>query len=664
MRGSRQFKVVLTLCAFIAALPAAEYRDSERAFWAFQPRQQVQPPKLDSDWIATPIDAFVLQKLQADDLSPGPPATRADLIRRAYFDVIGLPPTPSEIADFVSDSSPEAWEKVVDRLLASPHYGEQSAQSWLDVVRYAETEGFEYDRYWPGLWRYRDYVIASFNQDKPYDQFIREQLAGDEMVEGDPKAKQNREPQIAAGLHRLGAVRRNAGNQEVASSRNEVLTERTDMIGSAFLAMTVGCARCHDHMFDPIRQVDYYRLQAYFGPAYETNVVFEGEVSIEDWQKNTKEIAGKMKKLRGQINLAEGDERSKLQAEHDELEAQLPDPPSTLSTIRNDPEYPEPIHVLARGDHTKPLQAVNPRPPGILLPEDAPTLPADVEDPRSKLADWITEPNNPLPSRVMANRIWLSHFGNGIVNTPNDFGFMGERPTHPELLDYLANQLVDGGWKIKPLHRQILLSNAYRQASKNPELDKLGMEKDSDNRLLWHGPSRRLTAEEIRDSMLSISGEFDPQPGGRSVVVPVDQALVELLYDPTQWRVTGDPREHNRRSIYLIAKRNLRLPFMEVFDQPALLTTCARRGTSTHAPQSLELLNGDISNRLAVPFAERLRREVGDDPQQQIDRAYLLTAGRVATELEQSAARAFLEDQPLSEFALAMFNLNAFLYVQ
>ena len=654
----------LLLAGLAAALPAAEYRASERAFWSFQPLRQAAPPPSDSSWAAAPIDAFVLEKLRQAGLEPAPEADRAALIRRASFDVTGLPPAPEAVAAFVNDASPDAWEKVVDRLLADPHYGEQQARQWLNVVRYAETEGFEYDRYLPGLWRYRDYVIRSFNADKPYDRFIREQLAGDEMAGGDARTKRGRETLTAAGFHRLGAVRRNAGNQEVASSRNEILTERTDIVGSAFLAMTVGCARCHDHMFDPIRQVDYYRLQAYFGPAYETDIVLAGGLTIEAWREKTKEIAGKMKKLRARVKPAEGAERIELQAEHDALEAQLPEPPPTLATVRNDPEDPQPVHILDRGDHTQPLQAVNPRPLGVLLPEDAPTLPQNVENPRSKLADWIADPDNPLTPRVMVNRIWLGYFNRGIVNTPNDFGFMGERPSHPQLLDYLAGQLIAGGWKIKPLHRQILLSNAYRQAAKNPAMEDLGMEKDAANSLLWRGPSRRLTAEEIRDAMLAVCGKLNRRQGGRSIMIPVEEALVDLLYDPTQWRVTEDPGEHNRRSIYLIAKRNLRLPFMEVFDQPALLTTCARRETSTHAPQSLELLNGDLSNRLAAAFAERLRREAGGDREEQIDRAYRLAAGRPASAREQAAAQAFLQEQSLREFALAMFNLNAFLYLR
>lgn len=651
------------LLAIPLTLAAAEYSDSERSFWSFQPRQAAAAPTVDSDWASSPVDAFVWSRLAAAGLRPAPEARRSELARRAYFDTTGLPPTPAELEAFVSDRSPGAWERLVDRLMSSPRWGERAAQRWLDVVRFAETEGFEYDRYLPGLWRYRDYVIESFNRDKPLDRFIAEQLAGDEMAADGPQSDADRELLAAAGFHRLGPVRRNAGNQEVASSRNEVLTERTDIVGTALLGMTVGCARCHDHMFDPIRQVDYYRLQAYFGASREANLVFDSDSTIEDWQKATKEIASKMKSLRGEIKLAEGEERLRLQAEHDALESQLPAPPRTLATVQNDPENPNQVHLLARGDHTKPLQPVDPRPLGVLLPEDAPTLPPDAEDPRSRLAGWITSPEHPLTARVAVNRIWQGYFGQGIVDTPNDFGAMGGRPSHPALLDFLANELVESGWSAKHVHRLILTSSAYRQASHNPAQEQRGMQQDASNRLLWRGPRRRLGAEEVRDAMLAAAGELNLAYGGRSVMLPVEDALVDLLYDPTQWRVPADQAQHRRRSIYLIAKRNLRLPFMEVFDQPALLTSCARRESSTHAPQSLELLNGPISNELAARFAARLDREAGRDLDSIVSQAYLLAAGRPPTEDEALIARNFLADNSLREFALAMFNLNSFLYL-
>lgn len=650
------------LLALPLTLAAAEYSDSERSFWSFQPRQAAIPPAGGSDWASNPVDGFIWKRLAEAGLQPAPEAERAALARRAYFDATGLPPTPAELRAFMSDQSPGAWQRLVDRLMSSPRWGERAAQRWLDVVRYAETEGFEYDRYMPGLWRYRDYVIESLNRDKPWNRFVAEQLAGDELAADGPQAEVDRELLAAAGFHRLGPVRRNAGNQEVASSRNEVLTERTDIVGAAMLGLTVGCARCHDHMFDPIRQVDYYRLQAYFGPSREANLVFDSDSTVEDWQEATKKITGKMKSLRGEIKLAEGDERRRLQAEHDALESQLPDPPPTLATVLNDTEAPTQVRLLNRGDHTKPLQPVAPRPPGVLLPEDTPTLPPDVENPRSHLAEWITSPEHPLTARVAVNRIWQGYFGQGIVETPNDFGAMGGRPSHPALLDYLANELVAADWSAKRVHRLILTSSTYRQASRNLAQEELGLQLDASNRLLWHGPRRRLSAEEVRDAMLAVAGELNLAYGGKSVMLPVEEALVDLLYDPTQWRVPADRAQHRRRSIYLLAKRNLRLPFMEVFDQPPLLTSCARRETSTHAPQSLELLNGSISNELAARFAARLDREAGRDLDSIVSRAYLLAAGRPPTDDEALIARTFLADSSLREFALAMFNLNSFLY--
>ena len=654
---------LIFLVTLSASLWAAEYSDLERSFWAFQPRSAGAPPDVSSDWVRTPVDAFILSRLASEGLQPAPEADRATLARRVYFDVTGLPPTPEEVAAFVSDRAPGAWERLVERLLASPRFGERAAQRWLDVVRYAETEGFEYDRYLPGLWRYRDYVIDAFNQDKPFDRFIREQLAGDELADGHLELEENRALLAAAGFHRLGPVRRNAGNQEVASSRNEVLTERTDIVGAAFLGLTVGCARCHDHMFDPIRQVDYYRLQAYFGPSRESNVSMDGNASVDEWREETKKIASKMKSLRAEIKLADGVEQRRLQAEHDQLEAELPEPPATLATVSNDPESPTRVHLLGRGDHTKPLQPVDPRPLGVLLPADAPTLPPDVKDPRSRLADWMTDPSHPLTARVFVNRLWQGYFGRGIVDTPNDFGFMGSRPSHPRLLDFLASELVSGDWRPKRIHRMILTSSAYRQASVNSAGKTAGLERDGDNRLLWRGPRRRLTAEEVRDAMLSVSGELNLAYGGKSVMLPVEESLVDLLYDPTQWRVPANRAQHRRRSIYLTAKRNLRLPFMEVFDQPALLTSCGRRQTSTHAPQSLELLNGEITNELAERFAERLDREIGDNPARMAERAFSLMTARPGTKDEVGIARSFLEHNSLREFALAMFNLNSFLYL-
>jgi hypothetical protein len=660
--ASRAAAVVVSgaVLAWAAGSIADEkYTAAERRHWAFQKRSTPEVPTFktpaDRAWAKSPIDAFVLDRLLKEGMRPAPKADRATLIRRVTYDLTGLPPTPDEVKAFVNDPSPKAYEKLIDRLLASPQYGERWGQHWLDVVRFAESDGFEYDTHRPDAWRFRDYVIKSFNEDKPYDQFVREQLAGDEL---DPN---NHEYLIASGFQRLGALRKNAGNQEVASSRNEVLTEMTNIVGSAFLGVTLGCARCHDHKFDPIRHKDYYRIQAYFAPVHENDFVIATEEEKAAWAAKNKEIDEKIKELRAEMRKLKGEERGRMFQRIRDMEVQKPGPLPSLYAARNDMEKRTPVHVLARGDYQNKGEAVGMRPLGVLLPDGAPELDPNTKTPRAELARWITDPDNPLTARVMVNRVWHYHFGRGIVNTPNDFGRMGGRPTHKELLDHLANEFVASGWKLKPLHRMILLSNTYQQASTSP-LSAKGMEKDPENTLLWKFSRRRLTAEEVRDSMLAISGRLNLKAGGPSIMTPVDEELTKLLYKPGQWQVAKDKTEHDRRSIYLIYKRNLHLPLLEVFDAPDLLTSCARREQSTHAPQALELLNGPTSNDLAKSFAARLDREA-HTPAEQVELAYRLAAGRAPTPKEKAIGAEYIRKVPLSEFSLAIMNLNAFLYV-
>ena len=629
-----------------------------RQFWAFQPVKRLDPPTVkDRRWVKAPLDQFILAKLEAHGLRPAPPASKADLIRRVCFDLTGLPPSPEEIKAFTEDRSPKAYERLVDRLLASPHFGERAAQSWLDVVRYAETEGFEYDRHLPDAWRYRDYVINAFNQDKPFNQFLTEQIAGDEMAPDDP------EKQSATVFHRLGPVRRNAGNPEIALSRNEILTERTDVIGAAFLGLTVGCARCHDHKFDPIPQKDYYRLQAYLAGTqeYDLLLISAGEKKVLDQQSLG--INNELKRLRRAVEKAEGAEREKIEKQIEEQEARLPPGPATIPGIRNVAEQRTEMHVLKRGVWENKGEPVAPRPLSVLVNEALPELPADSPKPRTELARWLTESSQPLTPRVAVNRIWQQHFGLGLVKTPNDFGANGDRPSNPELLDWMASELVRNGWKLKPLHRMILLSNAYQQSSRSP-MAAVAIKVDPENRWLWQFNRRRLSAEEIRDAMLAVSGRLNLKQGGRSVMVPVDKELVRQLYKPSQWEVSRDVAENDRRSIYMIAKRNLRVPFMEVFDAPALLTSCPARESSTHAPQALEMLNGKLSNELAGALARRLRQEAGQNSQRLVDRAFWLAVGRPPTREERNLSLDYLRGGLPKEFALSLFNLNAFLYVQ
>ncbi|MCA2963592.1 MAG: DUF1549 domain-containing protein [Acidobacteriaceae bacterium] len=650
----RILALVVAAAAFAAPntneiAPLGRYTAAERRHWAFQPRKEVRPPVIADGWIRNPVDAFILEGLQKAGLKPAAEADRATLIRRVTYDLHGLPPTPEEIAAFVRDKAPDAYERLVDRLLASPRYGEQWARHWLDVVRFAESDGYEYDTHRPDAFRYRDYVIESLNTDKPYDQFLREQLAGDEM---DPA---NNTYLIASGFNRLGPLRKNAGNQNVASSRTEVLTEMTNIVGAAMLGMTMGCARCHDHKFDPIRQSDYYRLQGYFAQTHANDIVVASAEEQARYKQTMEPLEAEMRQLRTAMRRASEEEKGKILMRLEAIDEQIPSPPAAMYAVRNDVKEMTPIHLLAAGDYRNKGAQVGMRPPGVLLAEETPELPLATGKPRQRLAEWITDPANPLPARVMVNRIWGYHFGRGIVGTPNDFGKMGLKPTHPELLDWLANEYVKGGWRMKPLHRMLMTSATYRQGSSSVA----GAGKDPENKLLWRMNRRRLAAEEIRDSMLAVSGRLNSKAGGPSVLVQIDEELIRDLKRPQYWVTTRDRREHDRRTIYLIYKRNLILPFNQVFDSPDTLLSCARRDQSTHAPQALELLNGTLSNDLAVAFAKRL---TGD----RVEQAFRLATGRGPNPRERQLSKQYLDDPDpaaVTEFALSLFNSNAFLYV-
>ena len=647
----------ITLAAWAAESSGGKYTAAERNHWAFKPRATPAVPtfssSVDQKWAAHPIDAFVLKKLRDQGLSPAPPASRLALIRRVSVDLTGLPPTPEAVNAFLADRSPRAYEALVDRLLASPEYAERQARHWLDVVRFAESDGFEYDTHRSEAWQYRDYVIRSLAADKPYDQFLTEQLAGDEI---DPA---NREMLVAASFNRLGPFRKNAGNQDKAYIRNEILTEMTNVVGSAFLGVTLGCARCHDHKFDPIRHTDYYRMQSFFATTEHHDIPLSSEAEKADWQKRNEAVKKELADLRKRLKATTGAEKAQIEQIIGVKEKQLPEPLPELKTVRSDPKLYFPVHVLERGSSDMPAAKMGMRPLGVLLADDAAEWGEAIPQPRRKLAAWITDPHNPLTARVFANRLWQAHFGAGIVATPNDFGRMGARPTHPELLDWLANEVVANGWRQKPLHRMMVLSNTYRQASVAVPPAAV-MEKDPRNRYLWNFSRRRLQAEEMRDAMLQAAGLLNPQRFGPSVIPPIEPELVNLLYKPDQWAVTPDAAEHNRRSVYLFQKRNMRMPFMEVFDSPDTLLSCARRESSTHAPQALELLNGPVTRQAAVALADRLTKLPAN---RRIDEAFALVFNRPPVARERAASQRFLAANPLREFTLALFAANDFLYL-
>ena len=666
--NNRQLACILAAGSLFAAstepgvAPLGSYTAGERRHWAFQPRKNAHPPVFADaaakTFIRTPIDAFILEKLRQEGLTPAPEADRTTLIRRATYDLHGLPPTPEQVQAFAADKTPRAYENLIERLLDSPRYGEQWAHHWLDVVRFAESDGYEYDTHRPDAFRYRDYVIASLQSDKPYNEFIKEQLAGDEM---EPKSDTLL---VASGFNRLGPLRKNAGNQEVASSRTEVLTEMTNIVGASILGVTVGCARCHDHKFDPFRQSDYYRLQGYFAQTQSKDVIIASPEEQAKHKAAMEPIEGEMRKLRGAMRRASEEEKGKIQIRLEELDEKIPAPMTAYYAVSNEPKEMTPIHLLGRGDYRNKGAKVGMRPLGILLPEGEPEMPLDTAKPRTKLADWVIDPANPLTARVMVNRVWGYHFGKGLVSTPNDFGRMGVKPTHPELLDFLANQYVAGGWKMKPLHRMMMLSSAYRQASTSP-YEKIASTKDAGNKLLWKWNRRRLEAEELRDSMLFVSGRLNAKAGGPSVMMNIDPELIKDLKRPQYWAPTRDKAEHDRRTVYMIYKRNLILPFMQVFDSPDTLMSCARREQSTHSPQALELMNGELSNGLARALAGRLLNE-RKTPAERIDFGFRLVAGRAPNLKERSLAMAYLDDPDpaaLTEFALSLLNSNAFLYV-
>jgi hypothetical protein len=716
---------------------------AEGEHWAFRPPvRPVLPRVVDRDWVRNPIDAFVRARLEGAGLRPSAAADRLTLIRRVTFDLIGLPPAPDEVDTFVADTRSDAWERVVERLLASPHFGERWGQHWLDVARYAESNGYEGDALRPQAWRYRDWVVRAFNADLPYDQFVTAQVAGDLLARGRADAT---DFLVAAGFNRCGPIHQVSGNVDPLEIRHELLNEMTGGVGAVFLGLTMGCARCHDHKFDPISQKDYFRLEAFFSAARPREVDLAGAAQRALHAKEVALWQAKLLPLRSQVARLEAPYRKRLEAEKyarlesrfkealgvpagkrtpaqrklaeqaqtllkvtwDEVVAVLTPAdrekraglrrqihdlnaraPAALPSAWTLEEGKGPLaaHVLRRGNPHRKGKKVEPGFPEVLGKAEA------AKD-RRDLAKWLTDRKNPLAARVIVNRLWQHHFGRGLVRTPNDFGTRGERPSHPELLDWLAVELIDSGWSLKHIHRLIVRSNAYRMASDVPAKPQAA---DPDNRLLWRMNRRRLEGEALRDSMLAVTGGLTRWLGGPMVRVPLEPEVYDLIFTEDEpdglWPVTPDTRQHRRRSLYLFNKRNVRLPLLEAFDQPDTLTPCPVRPVSTFAPQALILLNGPFMQEQARAFAVRLWREAGSG--NRVDRAYRLALGRPASVVERRLAREFLteqaelirdrlrarravalpEDLPvgadpaevaaLADFCLALLNRNAFVHVE
>lgn len=690
---------------------------ARRNWWAYQPVTRPETPSIKDPWIRTPIDAFLLQAMRAKGLTPSSAAAREKLIRRVTLDVTGLPPKPEDIAAFLADKRPDAYERLVERLLASPQYGERWAQRWLDVARYADTNGFELDAERPHAWRYRDYVVRSFNTDKPFDRFLKEQIAGDEIWPGDKEAL------IALGFHRAGPEHIVGGNQDVEMNRQEVLIEMTAGVGGVFLGMTMNCARCHNHKFDPILQSDYYRLQAVFAGTegkeidiasaeekvrfetakkehaaklkpiedaikaiekpYKEKLIEERKAALDpklralldvpkeklspadkDLQKNAKDqINPSWDEVLAQLSPEDREKRTGLRRQMHELNLDAPQPAPAAYAVVNS-EKPHETNVLKVGDHRMKLGTVRPGVPVVL----AATVPAEVPDApggrRRALAEWLADARHPLTARVMVNRIWQFRMGRGIVGTPNDFGTLGERPTHPALLDWLASEFVSGGWSVKTIDRMILLSGAYRQDTAG---DGAKAAIDADNKLYWRMNRRRLEGEAIRDSVLAASGMLKLKAGGPPVLVPIEKEVYDLIFTESEadnlWPLAKDRTETYRRSLYLLNKRTVRLPMLANFDQPDAMSSCAARSVSTHALQSLSLMNSDFMAEQSAGFARRLEAEAKTE-RLRVRRAYALTLGRAPKPAESKlAADFFAKGGTLQEFCLALLNRSEFIYI-
>jgi hypothetical protein len=719
-----------------------------RNYWAFRKPVRAPIPPI----ARHPVDAFLRRTLEQRGLKPAPQADAVTLVRRAYLDLIGLPPTPAEVADYVNDEAPDAWERLIDRLLASPHYGERWGRHWLDVARYADSNGFEHDFDRPNAWRYRDYVIRSFNRDTPWNVFLREQIAGDELdwVTNDSL--------IATGFLRNYAKVgfREKDNPEF---RYEYLDDMIATIGRGVLGLTVQCARCHDHKFDPIPQKDYYRLQASLFSYVEVDHPLTTPEVAERYEKKLADVTARLNEVRTKIREVEQPYRETLLAEkykkfppnvqeaiatpeaqrtpgqvllanqvirtvgvgsaeidriikpedlarkkellalQASIEKERPAPiPMAMGITDGDyrftPDGPgdepapgkgvrsevtegsflhrgpgsykaPPSYFLIRGDIQSRGSLMQPGFLSVATYNDPPTAipPASgrTSGRRRALAEWIVSPDNPLTARVIVNRIWHHHFSRGIVSALDNFGKMGEPPTHPELLDWLALEFIDRGWSVKQMHRLLMTSEAYRMSSQFT--DPGNMQKDAANRYLWRFQARRLEAEIVRDAILATSGGLNREMGGHPVFPALQPEVLDQMTHGI-WNKEADGPKVWRRSVYIYRKRGLPFPMLESFDLPDQNISCGMRGVSTVPTQALMLLNDEFVLRQADLFAQRVREAAPDDGDRQIDLTYRIAISRAPTAEEREIAREYLKSHGLRGFAHVMLNLNEFVYLR
>ncbi|WP_437187732.1 DUF1549 domain-containing protein [Planctomicrobium sp. SH668] len=652
-----------------------QFSEDDRKWWAIQPLAAPQiPTDADESWCRNEIDSFISQKQQQNNLTPAPEADRRTLIRRVYQDLIGLPPSADEIRTFVADEAPDAYERLIDHLLARPEYGERWGRHWLDLVRYSDSDGYRADGFRPQAWRYRDYVVSSFNSDKPYDQFIQEQIAGDEMFPGNPDAL------TATGYLRQGIYEYNA--RDVRGQWTGILNEITDVTSDVFLGLGLQCARCHDHKFDPLLQTDYYRLRAFFEPILpQDSLPAATAAECEEYAKKLQEYEEKTVDLRSQLEALEkvykdaGEELAvgrfpddiqemirkapeartpeetqlvalawrQVYFEHDGIDGKMKGEQKEkilelrrqLAQFAADKPAPLPLPMTVTDVGPESAPTIVPK-KGTIVPPGFPTIlanfPAEIESlpipnstgRRTTLAKWMTQRDNPLTARVIVNRVWQYHFGRGLAENSSDFGRLGAPPSHPELLDWLTISFLDGGWRFKSLHKQILTSATYRQAANHPDRDSHHVT-DPLNLFLWHAPTRRLDAEQIRDSILAVTGQLRWNQGGPGALP--DQPV---------------------RSIYTRYMRNSRDPLLDAFDLPQFFSSASSRDTTTSPIQSLLLINSQVMIRHADVLAKRVlseTEEVNPEIHHLIDRLWWTVFGRSPTDREVQAARQFIETQ-------------------
>lgn len=711
--------------------------------WSLRPLARPTVPLTDSTnrWVRNSIDRFILSSLELAKTGPAAEADRRTLIRRLSFDLTGLPPTPQEVADFMADRSPMAYEALVDRLLASPHYGEHAARLWLDVIRYSDSNGFDWDEFRPKAWRFRDYMIRSFNTDKPYDRMILELLAGDELLSGPPTSPAEQDCLIATGYLRLGPQdNSSAAFNEQDRSRAELLADLTETTGSAFLGLSMSCCRCHDHKFDPLSQADHFRLRAFFEgvrPADDLPLDLASDQEmirshnqrigerIKPFEKDrqaildrvreslrqerlakltseergflerpagslTKELNERVEGIRKKVEPSDKEVRhalSKREADKKAEEAiahQIADLRSGLKPwthgllMSETGEAIPPTRVLFQGDYQSPREPVDPGFLSALDPNPVPITKAanpKTSGRRLTLARWIGSPTNPLTARVLVNRVWQQHFDRPLVATPNDFGLAGARPVHPELLDWLAREFIDQGFSIKTLHRSIVLSATYRQQSTRPDSALAEGNRPPNTggdpvALFGRQSLRRLSAEQLRDSLLFTSGELQSKSGGPPAwpelppeVLQANPAFLDDNAEKTKGWYPSPKAEQNVRSVFLVQKRTVRVPFMETFDLPENSGSCARRTVSTVAPQAFALLNGELAVQSAQALAKRVEQEAGSDTSRRIYRVFELALQRLPDPEETRECQRLLQHRTLTELCRVVLNLNEFLYL-